>query len=209
MLLKCGSLLFNPAPVVDGCTTPLSRLVVPMVVVFVLILFIITLVVGVVDEVLLKLLLFDKTLLLCWCAADDVWPLASVGFEDKLSIGGGGKCCPLLSTTTDGGGFGDNIGDSWTNIFKWCWSVWNGSGMSSIKSKLCTLLWDRCKCKRWWWCSRWCGEAFVDEHIFGLPWSRQVPILIVSKFLKRKAPIYDQNDIYETMMGWFVIQVTS
>lgn len=87
-----------------------------MVVVLVLILFIITLVVGVVDDVLLKLLVFDKTLLLCWCAADDVWPLASVAFDVRLSIGGG-KFCPLLSTT-DGGGLGDNIGESCTRIFK-------------------------------------------------------------------------------------------
>lgn len=58
-----------------------------MVVVLVLILFIITLVVGVVDDVLLKLLVFDKTLLLFWCATDDVWPLASVAFDVRLSIG--------------------------------------------------------------------------------------------------------------------------
>jgi hypothetical protein len=96
---------------------PLSRLVVPMVVVLALILFIITLVVGVVDEVLLKLqLLLDKTLLLLWCAADDDWPLASVGFDTRLRSGWG-KFCPLLSTT-DGGGLGDNIGDSCTMMLK-------------------------------------------------------------------------------------------
>jgi hypothetical protein len=73
--------------VVDGWTTPLSRLVVPMLVVLALILFIITLVVGVVDDVLLKLLLLDKTLLLFWCAADDDCPLASVGFDARVSSG--------------------------------------------------------------------------------------------------------------------------
>lgn len=151
-----------------------------MVVVFVLILLIITLVVGVVDVTLLKLLLLDKTLLLFWCAADDEWPLASVALDERFSSGGGGKFCPLLSTT-DGGGFGDSIGESCTKILKW--SVWNGSGRSSIKSKLCTLLCDRCRCKWWWWWSRWCGETFVDWPILGLPWSRHVPILIVSKFL--------------------------
>lgn len=48
----------------DGWTTPLSGLVVPMVVVFDLILLIITLFEGVVDDALLKLLGFDITLLL-------------------------------------------------------------------------------------------------------------------------------------------------
>lgn len=152
-------------------------------VVFVLILFIITLVVGVVNVVLLKLLLIVKTLLLLWCVTDDVWPLPTVVFDIRLRIGWF-KLCPLLSTT-DGGGLGDNIGESWTKILKWCWSVWNGSGISSIKSKLCTLLCDRCKCRWWWWCRRWCGETLFDEHILGLPWSRHVPILIVSRFLKR------------------------
>lgn len=72
-----------------GCTLPLSGLVVPIVVVFVLILFIITLVVVGVDDILLKLLLLDKTLLLLVCAVDDGWPLASVVFEVMLRIGGG------------------------------------------------------------------------------------------------------------------------
>lgn len=70
-----------------GCTLPLSGLVVPIVVVFVLILFIITLVVVGVDDVLLKLLLLDKTLLLLVCAVDDGWPLACVAL--MLRIGGG------------------------------------------------------------------------------------------------------------------------
>lgn len=87
-----------------------------MVVVFVLILFIITLVVGVVDDVLLILLEFDKTLLLLRCVADDVWPLASVAFDVRSSIGWS-KLLPLLSTT-DGGGFGDSIGDSCTRMLK-------------------------------------------------------------------------------------------
>jgi hypothetical protein len=56
--------------------------------------------VGIVDDVLLKLLLFDKTLLLFWCVTDAVWPLASVViFEVWFNIGGGGKFWPLLSTT--------------------------------------------------------------------------------------------------------------
>lgn len=78
-------------PLADGvgCTMPLSGLVVPILVVFVLILFIITLVVVGVDDVLLKLLLLDKTLLLLVCAADDGWPLASVALEVMLRIGGG------------------------------------------------------------------------------------------------------------------------
>lgn len=178
-------------PAGGGWTTPLSGFVVPMIVVFVFILLIITLFEGVVDDALIKLLVFD-ILLLLWCAADDVRPLASVAFVLRLNIGGG-KFCPLASTT-DGGGFGESIGDSCTWIFKWCWSVWKGRGRSSIRSKLCILLCDRCKCKWWWWWSRWCGETFVDWPIFGLPWRRQPPILMVSRFLLgRKIKFSDFN----------------
>jgi hypothetical protein len=86
-----------------GCTTPLSKFVVPMLVVLVLILLIITLVVFVV--VLLKLL-FELRM---FVAVDVDWPLASELVLTAPCV----DCnvCPLLSTT-DGGGFGESIGDS-------------------------------------------------------------------------------------------------
>lgn len=54
-----------------------------------------------------------------------------------------------------------------------CLPVWNGNGISSIKSNVCTLL------SREWWC----GDACLDDDIFGLPCNLHVFILSVSMSL--------------------------